>query len=51
MRLMPMDPSAYALEDCQDLLIHLHQDDNVGGWTSKEYIDVRGTEKAYDSGL
>lgn len=29
----------------------LHQEDNEGGWTRREYIDVSGTEKAYDSGL
>ena len=29
----------------------LHQEDNEGGWTMREYIEVNGTEKAYDSGL
>ena len=28
----------------------LHQEDNEGGWTRREYIEVNGTEKAYDSG-
>jgi len=29
----------------------LHQEDKEGGWTKREYIEVNGTEKAYDSGL
>lgn len=29
----------------------LHQEDKEGGWTRREYIEVNGTEKAYDSGL
>ena len=28
----------------------LHHDDNEGGLTIREYIDVIGTENAYDSG-
>ena len=28
-----------------------HQEDSEGGFTIKEYIEVNGTEKAYDSGL
>ena len=30
---------------------NLHQEDSEGEFTIKEYIEVRGTEKAYDSGL
>lgn len=50
-RFIPMDPSMYVLEDYQGWLTSLHHDDSVGGCTSNEYIDVRGTENAYDSGL
>lgn len=37
----------------RDVVVHgdLHQEERVGGWTTKEYTDDRGTEKAYDSGL
>jgi hypothetical protein len=29
---------------------YIHHEDNVGGFTIKEYTEVRGTENAYDSG-
>jgi hypothetical protein len=29
----------------------LHHEDNEGGWTMREYTELNGTEKAYDSGL
>lgn len=51
MRFIPIDPSVNALENFQGLPNNLHHDDSVGGCTSKEYTDVRGTENAYDSGL
>lgn len=30
--------------------MYIHHEEREGGWTIREYIDVRGTEKAYDSG-
>ncbi len=29
----------------------VHHEDNEGGWTMREYIELNGTEKAYDSGF
>jgi len=29
---------------------YLHHEDNVGGWMTNEYTEVKGTENAYDSG-
>ena len=55
MRLIPTVPSIQRLKkgqhaegaksDCDE-----HHEERVGGWTRREYMDVRGTENAYDSG-
>lgn len=54
MRLIAMEPSmrVYTVNDDWGEIerVHSHQEDRDGEFTIKEYIDVSGTEKAYDSG-
>jgi hypothetical protein len=30
---------------------NVHHEDSEGGWTMREYTELNGTEKAYDSGF
>jgi hypothetical protein len=53
MRLMPMEPSRQAclVRKNNKQRKDLHHEDNEGGWTMREYTELNGTEKAYDSAL
>jgi hypothetical protein len=53
MRLMPMEPSRRVrlVRKNNKQRKDLHHEDNEGGWTMREYTELSGTEKAYDSGL
>lgn len=53
MRLMPMEPSKQVclVRKSNKQRKDLHHEDNEGGWTKREYTELNGTEKAYDSGL
>jgi hypothetical protein len=53
MRLMPMEPSKQVrlVQKNIEQKKNLHHEDNEGGWTMREYTELSGTEKAYDSGL
>lgn len=37
--------------ECLEKQVNLHHDERVGGCTDNEYMDVNGTENAYDSAL
>lgn len=53
MRLMPIEPSKQErlVQKNNEQRKDLHHEDNEGGWTMREYTELNGTEKAYDSGL
>lgn len=54
MRLTPMERNRLAIMPSAGRNICrrvLHQEENEDGWTRREYIEVNGTENAYDFGL